>query len=204
MEQTLRTFIAIELDDRLRDSVNRLERQLQEQNAARLVRWVAPQNIHLTCKFLGDTPSGQLPALKDALARAAQGIAPFTLEARGLGCFPNARRPNNLWVGLTGDVDSARRLVRQLEDACAAVGFPRDPRGFTPHLTLGRVKRDLPSDQRARAGQLVSGLETISLGKIHAGQVHLIKSDLRPAGPVYTALAVASLKGGDQDLEQKG
>ena len=192
--ETLRLFIAIELDDAMRRALKRAQTQLQDdkQNglvAQNIVRWVAPQNIHLTLKFLGNSNSAQVSALTHALAQIAQHTAPFTLTARGLGCFPNARRPNNVWVGLEGDVPCAALLARQIDDACAALGFAREERGFIAHLTLGRVKRAAPNAQRTVLGEFIKTIPTETYGIISARAVNLISSDLQPQGPLYTMLA---------------
>ncbi len=193
MEQ-LRLFIAVELDDALRAALKRAQRQLQDECARAkvavdAVRWVAPQNVHLTLKFLGNAERAQVPFVQNALARAAAHIAPFELAARGVGCFPNARRPNNVWVALEGEIARAALLAQRIETECAAVGFARDERGFTPHLTLGRVKRDASNGQRAALGELIKKFSPETYGNIHARAVFLIASDLQPRGPVYTILS---------------
>lgn len=193
--QLLRLFIAIELDAALRVRLKQIQKQLQDGQSMRNVRWVAPQNIHLTLKFLGNVNQAQVPALLDALDHAVKNIAPLTLEARGLGCFPNAKRPNIIWVGLEGDTVPTALLVRQIENECAAVGFARDERGFTPHLTLGRVKREASLTERAAVGELIQSAPVPALGTIRADAVYLIASDLRPGGPVYTTMARVALKG---------
>jgi 2'-5' RNA ligase len=190
----LRVFIAVELDDTLRRALRRVQEQLQDECRRRLVakdlvRWVAPQNIHLTLKFLGNAKQAQVDALRDVLRRTADNTSAFELTARGVGCFPNTRHPNNVWVGLTGALDRAALLTQRLEDECAALGFARDERGFTPHLTLGRVKRDASNAQRAAFGALVKNMPSETYGVIHARALALLASDLRPTGPVYTILA---------------
>ena len=190
----LRVFIAVELDDTLRRALQRVQEQLQDECRRRLVakdlvRWVAPQNIHLTLKFLGNAKRAQVDALRDAVRRAADSTSPFELTARGVGCFPNTRHPNNVWVGLTGALDRAALLTQRIEDECAQLGFARDERGLTPHLTLGRIKRDASNAQRAAFGELVKTMPPETYGVIHARALALIASDLRPTGPVYTILA---------------
>lgn len=191
--ETLRLFIAIGLDAALRAALQRAQTQLQDvcaHSAARAtVRWVAPSNIHLTLKFLGNAESSRVPALQQALARVAAQNAPFTLRARGLGCFPNTRRPNTVWVGLDGELQRAALLVQQINDECAALGFARDQRGFTPHLTLGRVQRAANPAQRAALGELVANSAAKIYGDIHARSAQWIASVLRPNGPTYTILS---------------
>lgn len=194
---SLRLFVAIELNDALRAELKRAQKQLQDEclrvSVAQAIRWVAPQNIHLTLKFLGNCNRAQLPALTNALERAAHDIAPFVLTARGLGCFPNARRPNTLWVGLEGDIQTAALLAQYIENETNALGFARDERGFAPHLTLGRVKRDASNHERAKLGDIVKSFPSTTYGKIHVDAAYLVASDLKPTGPIYTLLAQAKL-----------
>lgn len=191
--ETLRLFIAIELDPALRAALKRAQTQLQDacaRGAARAtVRWVALPNLHLTLKFLGNAQSSRVPALQQALARVATKNAPFTLRARGLGCFPNIQRPNNVWVGLDGELQRAALLVQQIDDACAALGFACNQRGFAPHLTLGRVQRAASPAQRAALGELVANSASEIYGDIHACSAQWIASVLRPNGPTYTILS---------------
>lgn len=190
MDQS-RLFIAIELDNALRDELRRVQRHFQDAPAMQNVRWVAPENIHLTCKFLGNTQNTLIPALTEMLTRVAQEFTTFEITARELGCFPNMHRPNNIWVGLKGALQTTALLAQRIETECAALGFPRDERGMTPHLTLGRVKQDTPRAERAAIGALVQKYPLTTFGSIRADALYLISGDLRPTGPVYTVLARA-------------
>jgi 2'-5' RNA ligase len=193
-DETLRLFIAIGLDDALRDALRRAQKQLQDERAMHFVRWVAPQNIHLTLKFLGNQDRALAPALTAALQRAAVQRAPFELNVRGFGCYPNTRRPNVLWVGLEGALQATALLAQAIEDQCAALGIARDERAFSPHLTLGRVNRETPHAARAEIGTRIAKAPNESLGIIRANAVDLIASALRPSGPVYTTLAEVRLE----------
>src|SRR3972149_1423476 len=97
MAEQIRTFIAIELSDAVRRALGDLQLQLKGERAGRFVRWVAPENIHLTLKFLGAVDAGKLSALQPAIAEACAGIPPFALMLAGIGAFPNTRRPNVVW-----------------------------------------------------------------------------------------------------------
>ncbi|HZQ10193.1 MAG TPA: RNA 2',3'-cyclic phosphodiesterase [Anaerolineae bacterium] len=199
MNRELRVFVAAELNDTVRAELKRAQQRLRQESAAQVVRWVAPQNIHLTFKFLGNTAESKIPLLKEALARAATGSARFILTVRGLGCFPNARRPNNIWVGLEGDIARAALLAQRIEEECAMRGFPRDERGFTPHLTLGRVRREASNHERAALGELVKNFPPTTVGTLHVDALYLIQSNLQPSGPIYTVLDKAMLTS-NQDL----
>ena len=197
----LRLFIAIEIDDELKRALVDVQRRLKAEPAARFVRWVAADGIHLTLEFLGDVDAARVPELSHALERASAKLAPFRLTARGLGCFPSLTRPNVLWVGVEGEVESAKQLARNVQDECARLGFERDVRGFTPHLTLGRVKRDVrPSDSRL-VGEMVQKHGILDAGELKVEQVYLMQSDLRPGGAVYSVESRVRLTSGIERQE---
>lgn len=194
-ELTLRTFIAIDLDEEVRDGLSRVQGKFKRQAPPGSVKWVAPHAIHLTLKFLGDTPVSQISKVADALAQACEGIPPFELSFEGRGCFPNMRRPRVIWVAVR-EVGSRHlgQLQAAVEQHVAPLGWPTEERGFSPHLTLGRVSRNAGGGAEVAIGQMVerSVVEQIALQRVVS--VHLIKSDLRPAGPIYTQLATVHLE----------
>lgn len=198
MAELIRTFIAIELEEAqhraLRDVQTRLKRELATaktagSSAARDVRWVAPDNIHLTLKFLGDVDAAIMPSLQQAIADACAGIAPFSLNIAGAGAFPNTRRPNVIWVGVGGEVDRATELAQRIDEACAALSFACEERPFSPHLTLGRVKRDARPSDRQFIGEMIANAQVDHLGELPVEHVSMMKSELHPSGSVYTRLA---------------
>lgn len=195
--QGLRLFAAITLGPDLKSDLGALERNLQaafrERHVSKAVRWVGPENIHLTLKFLGQVDEERVPGLISALQESSTQIAPFNMTVGGLGCFPNARRPNVIWAGLAGDVSSAIELARRLEESFNRLGFPRETRPLSPHLTLGRVRREAGLADRTAVGAIVEALPAQVYGTIAANALHLIKSDLRPGGPVYTGLTSIAL-----------
>jgi len=193
MGEPIRTFIAIELNDALHHALGEVQHRLQREPAARLIRWVAPSSIHITLKFLGDVEANQLPALHDALVKACEDTPPFVLTLAGLGAFPNTKRPNNLWVGATGQVEVAAQLAQKIDAACTTLGFPRETRPFTTHLTLGRVKKDVSPSERASIGAMVEAMRVNALGDLRVDHVSVMKSELRPSGSVYTRLYAIEL-----------
>ncbi len=191
--QVLRTFIALELDDGLKSALTGMQDRLKRRVSAGAVRWVRPDGIHLTLKFLGDTPADRLPAIQSALAEAAAGATPFVVQAEGLGCFPNLRRPRVVWVGLSEPTGALQRLRDAVEAQVAPLGFPTEGRAFSPHLTLGRVQRRASTSEAAEVGEVVRSAQVGLVGQIQATRVYFIKSDLRPTGAVYTTLFEAPL-----------
>ncbi len=192
---TLRTFIAIELDQELRDNLGRLQDQVRGQVSPGSVRWVRPEGIHLTLKFLGDTPLEKVEEVKAALGRAAAEVGPFTFTVAGLGCFPNTRSPRVVWVGIEEPTGALVRLRDHVEAEVSPLGFPTERRSFSPHLTLGRVQRRASKSEVREVGQVVAATAVGIVDEMAVGAVWYIKSDLRPSGAVYTALVEAKLQG---------
>ena len=190
---SVRTFIAIELTRELLDKLGDLQSRLAEDAPPGLVRWVRPQGIHLTLKFLGEIPPSRADAVAAAMEVACAAHAPFTLQVGGLGCFPNARRPRVVWVGVQEPSGALAALQRDVERAMASLGLPPEGRRFSPHLTLGRVKGgsrealEVLGETVTRAG--------VRVGNMAVDAVHLMRSDLLPGGVVYTALSVTYLGG---------
>src|SRR5437762_11016799 len=119
MEQ-FRLFITIELNDALRNELKRVQTHFQDEPAMQNVRWVAPENIHLTINFLGNTSQALIPDLTEMLDRVASEFTTFEITARELGCFPNVHRPNNVWVGLKGALQTTALLAHRIETESAA------------------------------------------------------------------------------------
>lgn len=195
MAETVRAFVAIELDSRLLQALDSLMARLQRELPSGALRWVRPEGIHLTLQFLGNVPVDRIPAVVRALEGACTGVPSLTMEVAGLGCFPNLQRPNVLWVGVEERTGQLLRLQRHVAQGLEPLGFEPDRRGFHPHLTLARAARGArPADLR-QVGAWVAGAEPVSLGALRADHVSLMRSDLRPDGAVYTRLAAVPLKG---------
>jgi 2'-5' RNA ligase len=188
-----RTFIAIELDDAVNMAFKSVQRRLRTEPISGFVRWVAPEGIHLTLKFLGDINSERVPEVLAAMQAACAGIAPFELAVRGAGCFPNYERPTVIWAGIVGDVKEATQLAQRIEVECLKLGFPPEERPFSPHFTLGRVNRDAGLKQRGQVGEMVRRFDLGPVGAISADAVHLMRSELRPTGSVYSSLGNVKL-----------
>ncbi|OQA37755.1 MAG: 2',5' RNA ligase family [Chloroflexi bacterium ADurb.Bin325] len=190
----LRTFIAIELDEPLRVALATVQNRFKRQAPPGSVRWVAPEGIHLTLKFLGDTPAGRAAEIAAALARACEGVPPFELIVEGRGCFPNTRRPRVIWAAVRSNGPWLAKLQAAVERYIAPLGWPTEERSFSPHLTLGRVARGAGPAAEAALGQMVERAVVEQIGVQRVTAVSFIKSDLRPAGAVYTTLVSAPLE----------
>ncbi len=190
-DEELRLFVAIELPNNVRDALGRLQTELRRCGLERL-RWVRPEGIHLTLKFLGETPSDRVPAIKEALAGAAEGMRVHSLSLGRAGTFGGNRNPRVLWVDLTGDSQTLDSLQSRVDEALARIGFPREGRAFAPHLTLARVR---PEATREDAGPLQTALASLSVPatEFQAREVSLMHSTLGPGGAVYERLAAFPL-----------
>ena len=189
----IRAFIAIELPESVLAELGRVEDRLKPQVPHDTIRWVKPDSIHLTLKFLGQVPSDQLELIVSSLKVAAAAHAVFSLEISGAGCFPNLHRPRVVWAGVLDQGHRLSAVQRAVENAIAPLGYPSEQRDFTPHLTLGRLARDVRSLDQKKIGEVVQAAEIGSLGRWEVKHVALIKSDLKPNGAEYTILARAPL-----------
>lgn len=183
----MRLFVAIELPEEIKAALTTLQQSLREARAD--VAWAKPDNLHLTLKFLGETPSERIPALGLACVEAAKANPPFTLTTQGTGFFPDQRRPRIVWAGLSGAVTELEALQQQVEACLAVQGCTPEIKPFRPHLTLGRCKspRNLP--------QLATHLNSYKLPALSftVSELVLMQSQLHPSGSIYTPLQRARL-----------
>ncbi|MCJ7620291.1 MAG: RNA 2',3'-cyclic phosphodiesterase [Anaerolineae bacterium] len=193
MEQ-IRAFVAIELPGSVRSELERIQGSLKGKGVADHVRWVKPEGIHLTLKFLGNVPAGTITEIVRVVTQGSEGIRPFTIRFAGLGCFPSSSRPSVIWVGVEGDTGTLMRLQTAVEDSLSVLGHPAEERMYTPHLTLGRVARDVAASERRRLGDMIAEHIVGSLGEMQVCDVCLIRSELSPSGARYTRLAAVTLE----------
>jgi len=184
----LRSFIAIELPDGVKSALAELRQELKKCKAD--IRWVKPDNIHLTLKFLGDTDEKIIGSIAEAVKTACIGYKKFTLEIKGVGVFPDIRAPRVLWAGIS-DNDSLTGLQKSIEDGLVKLGYAVERRRFRPHLTLGRFKS---SSGKEDLYDKIEEHKNISLGFMEVKSIFLIKSDLAPSGAEYTKIAGIELK----------
>jgi 2'-5' RNA ligase len=190
--EQIRAFVAIELPDEARKGLASLRREL-ERDDHRFVKWVDPGGIHLTLKFLGNIPSKRVTEITEATKKAAQGFSPFLLEISGLGAFPSLKQARVVWVGLGGELDKLSTLQQKIDSALAAQGFAREERPFVPHLTLARVREGASASERGRFGELVGSAAFEGKYRVEVEAIKLMRSQLTPAGAIYTCLAVIRL-----------
>ena len=192
--EMMRTFVAIELDDALLKALCQVQDTLKRAPVARLARWVSPAGIHLTLKFLGDVSSDRVPEITQAIERGCRSFAPFRISLSAAGFFPNAHRLRVVWVGVDGDVEMLLQLQRAVESELNTLGFPPEGRGFQPHLTLARMRDYARPAEREEMAKRIGAVQVDVHGEMWARAVHLIRSELRPTGAVYTPLATVPLR----------
>ncbi len=187
----LRLFIAVELPANVRQRLADVADELRGMGLERL-RWVRPENIHITLKFLGETPAERQPQIEDALRAAAEGVAPHELTLGELGKFGGRQNPRVLWVDVRGDVDALKALHKRVDAKIAPLGFPADERSFAAHLTIARVPQDLA---KKVARPLTEAIEAVKVPDppIPVREIVLMRSELRREGPVYTRLCGVEL-----------
>ncbi len=184
---TIRTFIAVAVPDMIRQEIGELESSLKGTGD---VRWVRPESLHITLKFLGDVQEDRMESVFRA-ASVVSGHGAFMVSVSGLGRFPASGIARVLWVGIEQGAEELKDLAAALDGACASLGYSREKRPFSPHLTIGRV----------RSSRQFGALETAMKSLHYAGasfpvsHIHVMKSDLHPAGALYERLHSVQLKG---------
>jgi 2'-5' RNA ligase len=187
--ETVRAFVAVPLPEDVRRALSDLQMRM---GCARWpVRWVRPESIHLTLKFLGDIPAGGIRDVAAAVEAAARQRPPFSLRASGAGAFPGVRKARVIWAGVGGDTEGLAEVHRSVQEALHLCGYPADHRPFRAHLTLGRVKGRIPEGELAARLQEEADFASPFFA---ADRIRLYQSILKPTGAVYRVLGEAALK----------
>jgi len=187
----MRTFIAVELPQEIKNNLKCLQEKLKSSSTD--VKWVEPNNIHLTLKFLGETDTEKIPLIKKIIHELSARIPPFKAEISSLGAFPNLNHPRVIWIGLNEKNNFLKKMAEELENKLFELGFPKENRPFSAHITLGRVRSNLNLKDLL---EKLKTLENFSLKKEDCviEKIALYKSVLTPNGPIYECLYSANLK----------
>lgn len=188
----VRLFVACEVPDETRQAITEVIEVLRARSGT-AVRWIRPEGIHVTLKFLGEVPVKQLPAIKLAVQEAVLVSSPFELEFSNIGTFGGREGLRIMWVGIAGDVLRLEKLVRDVNAALGVVGFQAERRPFRPHLTLGRVRDEIPTRQRAEIEVAVGKME-VTPATWRTNQVSLMRSRLTTTGAQYEVIATFPLR----------
>ena len=179
----IRSFLAIELPETVRDKIGKVQGDLKSSHAD--VRWVSPEKIHLTLKFFGNIEEARIEPIIKAIENPVRNVTAVSLKVAGIGAFPRWKDPRVIWMGLSDEKGILIHLQKEVETELAKIGFDPEERVFQPHLTLGRM-----SSSRGRE-ELIQRMEryrTEEFGNFRVERLILFKSDLRPTGPIYTPL----------------
>jgi RNA 2',3'-cyclic 3'-phosphodiesterase len=185
----MRLFVALDLPDAVRRTLGELIAQLQPKSRA--ARWVRPESMHVTLKFLGHTDAEKLDSIRAALGAIHSG-QPIELHFHGLGFFPNERRPRVIWSGMEA-TPNLFELAAHMEQAFEPLGFARESRAFVPHLTLARLNSSQGIENLVRAAE---ALQSYDFGSARETEFHLFESVLKRSGAEYKKLATYSFAQG--------
>lgn len=178
----MRTFIAIELPEKIKKEIEQAQAPLKRADA--FVSWVKPGNIHVTLKFLGEVPEEKINEVFSGTERALAGAKRFTMSLKGMGAFPDFRRPRVIWVGAGSGTAELSQIANKIEEEMEKIGFPREKRKFSAHFTIGRVKSPKNIEKLT---EMVESSD-FQTEEIEVKQVVVMRSQLHPAGAIYTPL----------------
>jgi RNA 2',3'-cyclic 3'-phosphodiesterase len=192
MTDHVRSFIACELPETVKSGLLQIQKTLQSVDPS-CAKWVDPNSIHLTLKFLGNVDVEKIEPISKGLFEATRNIPPFQLELDELGAFPNLRRVQVVWIGVKGDLDLLQKLQNQIESRISPLGFPPENRAFKPHLTLARVRETTSPFLRQSLGEKLSQIKIECNRIIQVDSISLMRSQLSRTGAIYTRLCSAEL-----------
>lgn len=184
-----RTFLGIDVGDEIRDRLVSLQEKLAID--AQDVKWVEPENLHITLLFLGDVETRETIEICRAAQKAIQAMPAFAMSVEGVSCFPNIRRPRTLWVGVGAGAKEVGAIHDAIEAPLLDMGnYRRETRGYTPHVTLGRVRGERTNDALSKA---ILKHQKWSAGEVAVNEVEIMTSNLTADGPIYTVVGRAKL-----------
>jgi 2'-5' RNA ligase len=187
----IRSFLAFELPLEIKNIVARVSGELRQSTLN--AKWVKVDKIHLTVVFMGNIETGDIPAIGEGVQKVCQTYGPFDMSLKGIGCFPNRRNPRVLWLGLDGDLEKMSGFRDALQEYLTGFGIKEEKRKLKPHLTLARFRK--PKKMDFKEDQLLSEYEDLSSSVGSLKELILFKSELKPAGAVYTKVEAWPLTG---------
>lgn len=185
----MRCFIAVDIEEKLKTQLEEIQKKIMVCEAD--IKYVERENIHLTLKFLGNIDEEKIEPINKALLRVADEYSPFEIEVGGVGVFPNPSYLRVIWVGISKGQDKLCEIHKRIEENLYPLGFKRENRGFSGHITLGRVKSPR---NKAKLVEVLSQLRDVQIGTQTVDSIELKRSQLSPTGPVYTTLRSVELK----------
>lgn len=193
MDESIRAFIAIELPKQVKDELSSIQKNLRNSGAD--VKWVEPENIHFTLKFLGNTEKTKIKDITDALNEIAKKIKSFSMNLTEIGAFPRISYPRVIWVGIKEGANTVSELAKTVEGKLNKLGFPKEDRPFSAHITIGRVRSPKGKEKlKTQVENLNKSKSQLADYKIQISKITLFQSTLMPTGPTYTKLHEAHLE----------
>ncbi len=189
----VRAFIALEIPQLIQESIEKQTTRLRLELGNDLVRWVPTHNMHLTLKFLGEVASSHMDFIKSMLNQIAETHTGFDLQIGSIGSFPNLKRPRVIWVGIYAPA-GLTPLQKSIEERTVRLGYKKEERPFSPHLTLGRVRQKLTGQEIQKISNTLSTIQLGKIGTARVNSLHLYQSDLNSEGSIYTKLFSTSLR----------
>ncbi|MFC1555996.1 RNA 2',3'-cyclic phosphodiesterase [candidate division KSB1 bacterium] len=184
----IRTFIAVEIPETVKNEIADFQNALRKEHFS--IRWVRPENLHLTLKFIGDIPESLVEDIKTGVFERGSLYSPFEVSLKGTGVFPTIKRPKVFWAGITQGRDELSTLAEKTENALVKFGIEKDRRPFKPHLTIGRIKdpRETSGIVRHISVDFFTGIP------FTVDRMIFMRSILKPSGAEYSPLAVQEFK----------
>lgn len=190
VQSLIRCFVAIPIPLEIKQQIEKVLNLLKTQGAD--AKWVSSANFHFTMKFLGEITATQVDSVIETMESGLSGVEAFPISLKGTGAFPNLERPRVIWCGVSGGEEPLCSLAARIDDLLEPVGFPKEKRPFSAHLTLGRLRSE--KGTKSLIGK-IKETQDLELGEFLADRVLVMKSDLKPSGPIYTPLKEFLLEG---------
>lgn len=193
MAESVRTFIAVNLPDEVRIRIGEFQKTLQENRGP--VKWVKPEGVHITLKFLGNVEASRISEISKVLEIILRKYAPFSVTIGGVGCFPHPKRPNVLWIGIHEGKEILTNMAREIDSALDRLGVPKEARPFSPHVTIARIGKG------GKVQTIVDRMfqKGFAPHSFSVSAVDLMKSQLTPQGALYTCLQTFKLQRKDHE-----
>lgn len=188
----MRTFIAVDFSPKIINKITEIIKYFKTQTPQKAIKWVAPEHLHLTIKFLGDVPENKIDQIKGLIKATLNNENGSEIEVDGLGMYPNPHMPRVIWLGIEG-TERLREIHNKLDTELQKADIPPDNRSFSPHLTIARIRRRADKETVKEIGETLSSFNVGSLGNCNINNIILYKSELTPEGPEYTALLSSPL-----------
>jgi len=185
----MRTFIAVGISSEVRERIAQIQAEFKKGDAD--VKWVEPENLHLTLKFLGEVSEEKISGVIEKTRMAAYGISNFRVHLSGFGSFPNLKFPRVVWIGIKEGSEELKNLSERIEENLSQLGFAKEKREFSAHLTIGRVRSPR---EKGKLVKKIEELERSDVGEFSVDRVLVMESQLSSRGPTYRIIEEVNLK----------